>query len=133
MTASLLTDQDRAELAGAIETRMATLRAEIVAGLRQSDDPSVLQLANHFEETDDAAVASLELATEIAAVERDVQELAALERARERLRAGSYGTCADCGTAIPLARLRAQPSALRCLTCQNAAERASGAHAPPRL
>jgi len=133
MTQSPLSEAERAALAQTIEQRMTALRREIAAGLRQADDPQALQLANHFEETDDAAVAYLELATEIAAVERDVQELSALEQARTRLRTGGYGVCADCGDAIPLPRLQVQPAALRCLPCQNAFERASGAGAPPRL
>ncbi|OYU46583.1 MAG: hypothetical protein CFE44_01340 [Burkholderiales bacterium PBB4] len=35
---------------------------------------------------------------------------------------GSYGLCAVCGSAIPDARLRAAPQALRCVACQTATE-----------
>lgn len=133
MSSSVLTAADRQTLAELIEARAAALRAEISAALRQADDPKALQLANHFEETDDAAVAMLELATDIAAVERDVRELVALERARTRLAAGTYGECIDCHDAIPRARLQVQLAAERCLPCQNLFERASGAAPPPRL
>lgn len=34
-----------------------------------------------------------------------------------------YGLCIDCGTDIPFARLRALPSALRCLACEEKFER----------
>jgi DnaK suppressor protein len=50
--------------------------------------------------------------------ERDQQELQQIEGARERMRQGSYGECVDCGAAIALARLRALPSAERCIPCQ---------------
>ncbi len=34
-----------------------------------------------------------------------------------RIDNGTYGTCANCGDAIPLARLEAQPTATRCIKC----------------
>ena len=38
--------------------------------------------------------------------------------ALERIDAGTYGTCADCGNDIPLMRLRVRPEASRCMHCQ---------------
>jgi DnaK suppressor protein len=38
--------------------------------------------------------------------------------ALQRLDNGTYGTCADCGRAVPEGRLEAKPEAARCLTCQ---------------
>lgn len=35
----------------------------------------------------------------------------------ERIEAGSYGVCSDCGEAIPVARLDALPYATRCVDC----------------
>jgi len=34
-----------------------------------------------------------------------------------RIDNGTYGTCANCGDAIPRARLEAQPIATRCIKC----------------
>lgn len=47
---------------------------------------------------------------------RDVQT--AVEEALRRLVTGEYGLCMECGQHIALARLRALPFAVRCLTCQ---------------
>ena len=55
--------------------------------------------------------------------QRDRQELREIEDARERMAKGEYGACIDCGIDIPLARLEAQPTAQRCLPCQEAYER----------
>ena len=41
---------------------------------------------------------------------------------RSRLR-GSGGICEDCGEPIPKKRLKANPQATRCVTCQALAER----------
>ncbi len=40
-----------------------------------------------------------------------------VERARERLREGTYGHCSKCGEAIGSARLSVMPMAERCLKC----------------
>lgn len=47
-------------------------------------------------------------------------ELAELERAGERLRAGDYGRCARCGERIVDGRLRLRPAATMCVPCLGA-------------
>jgi RNA polymerase-binding transcription factor DksA len=61
-------------------------------------------------------------------VERDVGELRQLEAARSRIEEGSYAECIQCGRDIQFERLRANPSALRCIDCQTLYERT---HAQP--
>lgn len=58
--------------------------------------------------------------------QRETEELKAIDEALRRIAAGSYGECTDCGIDIPPARLHASPTTLRCLNCQERAERASG-------
>ena len=48
-----------------------------------------------------------------------------IEEAVRLLIEGRYGRCIECGMAIPAARLRALPFALRCLTCQERVERSA--------
>lgn len=54
--------------------------------------------------------------------QRDQEELQAIADARARIADGSYGECIDCGKAIPVERLKAQPTATRCVACQSAYE-----------
>ena len=61
--------------------------------------------------------------------QRDLDELAQVQAALTRLDHGSYGDCADCGEAISLARLTAQPAATRCAPCQTAHEQGTSGHA----
>ena len=56
--------------------------------------------------------------------QRDQEELMAIDAARGRIADGSYGVCVDCGAAIPVERLKAQPTALRCVACQGRYEKA---------
>lgn len=48
--------------------------------------------------------------------------LAAISQALVRLDAGCYGDCTECGDAIPPARLRAVPFAVRCQSCETERE-----------
>lgn len=61
---------------------------------------------------------------EFAMNEHETAELGAFDLALERLDAGLYGECKDCGATIPEARLAAYPAALRCIRCQTAFEQA---------
>ncbi|MEO9103092.1 MAG: TraR/DksA family transcriptional regulator [Rhodoferax sp.] len=59
-----------------------------------------------------------------AEIDRDRTELRNIAIARERIEAGTYFDCADCGKAINVERLEAQPTATRCIACQEKAEKA---------
>lgn len=115
-----------------LSSTAARLRREIAAVLLGPSGPEGgMRLPNHMSEIDDAAVADLENALDIAEVERDMRELKETLAALERLKRSEYGTCSICGDAIPFARLQVQPAAIRCIACQTAAERTAGA--PPTL
>jgi RNA polymerase-binding protein DksA len=51
-------------------------------------------------------------------MERDQLELRDIDDARARIAEGTYGECVDCGCDIPYERLHAQPTAARCVDCQ---------------
>ena len=51
------------------------------------------------------------------------EQLTAIDAALERIAAGSYGECTDCGADIGTARLHVAPEAARCLGCQEKAEK----------
>jgi RNA polymerase-binding transcription factor DksA len=75
------------------------------------------------EEIGEDRLADLNAEPEAAALERDVVELREVEAALARLHQAEFGVCVACGTDIPYARLQANPSAMRCIACQAAAER----------
>jgi DnaK suppressor protein len=43
--------------------------------------------------------------------------------ALHRIDLGTYGTCVDCGGAVPEGRLEAKPEAARCVACQGRLDR----------
>ncbi|MCC6195078.1 MAG: TraR/DksA C4-type zinc finger protein [Burkholderiales bacterium] len=129
---SSLTAAERAALVRQLESRRRTLRAELTAKLSAQDNPALIGLRNRMEETDDWAVADLETALDVAEVSRDAGELREVEAAFARVADGTYGECVDCGKNIPHARLVANPSAARCIPCQERAE-AAQRRGPPTL
>lgn len=118
----MLTSHQLEWLRARLESRSARLAEEIRTALHPSHDGE-RGLVNHRTETDDDAVADREASLDVATLEREVRELRALQEALRRLAGGEYGVCADCGEDIPYPRLRAEPEALRCIACQQAAER----------
>jgi len=65
-----------------------------------------------------------ELASTLAELES--KELAQIERALRRLKAGSYGKCEACDSTIPVARLNALPYSTLCIKCQREMESEGG-------
>jgi len=62
-----------------------------------------------------------EISSQLAEVES--RELAHIENALERMKAGKYGVCEVCNGKIPLVRLNALPYATMCIDCQRDLER----------
>jgi DnaK suppressor protein len=62
-----------------------------------------------------------EINSQLAEVES--RELAQIEYALEKMRAGTFGICERCDTKIPMARLNALPYATLCIHCQREVER----------
>ena len=82
---------------------------------------------------DDWAQADAERDLSIALEERESAELVAIDAALKRIADGSYGLCVDCGVSIATARLHANPTALRCVGCQDKAEHAQGGVNAPKM
>jgi DnaK suppressor protein len=79
--------------------------------------------ADHFDNAmESRAQIQTERQTEFAINEHETAELGDIDAALERIQAGTYGICSDCGVSIPPARLNAYPTAKRCVDCQSLSE-----------
>jgi DnaK suppressor protein len=85
-----------------------------------------LGFVNHSKLTDDDGAADAAAEMEVAMVIRESKELQEVEAALARIGDGSYGICSDCANEIGQGRLKANPSARRCLRCQARYEHARG-------
>lgn len=102
----ITTEHERAN-ARAVQLTRAFAAITEAAALAPPDD----------EHDPDGATVGFERAQVAALLERAHRTLAALERATERLGAGTYGLCVVCGCEIGLDRLDARPTAERCIAC----------------
>ena len=77
----------------------------------------------HRQENDAAAPATMDSDRLKADVTRQLGALRAPEAALPRLPPRAYGQCVECAEDIPYARWNAQPSAARCVACQQRHEK----------
>jgi DnaK suppressor protein len=122
-----LTQQQTQTLHTAIEQRRKALLAELREDVERVQRDRHEDLAGAAPDAGDESVATLIADLDQADLGRDLSELRAIEAARTRLSDGSYGICADCGGDIGYERLKANPSALRCIACQTLHEKLYGA------
>ncbi|HYH41697.1 MAG TPA: TraR/DksA C4-type zinc finger protein [Burkholderiales bacterium] len=64
---------------------------------------------------------------------RDLEELRDIDGALQRIEAGEYGDCIECGNEISYARLEAQPTAIRCVECQSLHEKTYASKSTPTM
>ena len=109
------------------ERRLRDARREVWRTVARTDaELATLEGHQAGAPTEDAANASVTaVLSRLDGAERQLlDEIAA---AQARLATGAFGTCERCAAAIPLARLRAVPTARLCVVCERAAERAASA------
>ncbi|MFT3857643.1 MAG: TraR/DksA family transcriptional regulator [Aquabacterium sp.] len=124
-----LNDTELNELKDILTRRDATLREEVrdAKDADQADREGFVGVA-----PDMVDVAQSRRITDFrhAERERDQLELTEIAEAQARIADGSYGECSDCGCEIPVARLRVEPTARRCIDCQERYERTHPAPVP---
>jgi len=116
-----------------LRERAAQLRGEIQRTLERSSDETHVRIAEQARDTEDDSFSNLIVDLNLAEIDRDADELRRIDTALARLSEGSYGRCEDCGQHIPEARLEAEPTALRCIRCQEKYEKTHAVGATPRL
>lgn len=128
-----MTQEQLGDLRAALLARRDALTAEIRGEVARAREDTFENVAGEVADRGDEAVADLLFDLDNAEVSRDVDELRAIEAALARLADGSYGTCEDCGDPIAYERLRAQPTATRCVQCQQVHERTFAGAREPRM
>jgi DnaK suppressor protein len=116
-----------------LRERAAQLRGEIQHTLERSSDETHVRIAEQARDTEDDSFSNLIVDLNLAEIDRDADELRRIDTALARLSEGSYGSCEDCGQRIPEARLEAEPTALRCIRCQELYEKTYAVGSTPRL
>lgn len=128
-----LTPNQTEELRGLIDQRRNVLLAELREDAARAREQPYAEHAGPAPDTGDESVATLIADLEQADVTRDLDEFRSLETARSRMDGGDYGVCLDCGGDIAFERLKATPSAVRCIDCQERHEKTYGGNPKPSL
>ena len=126
-----LTPPQMQSLQKTIEQRRAVLMQELREDAERVRRDRHEDLAGASPDPGDESVATLIADLEHADMGRDLNELRALDGARQRLAEGSYGVCVDCGRDISFERLKANPSAVRCIEDQTKYEKTFGTGVTP--
>ena len=104
-----------AELAGVVKVTRDEMSPEFKA--------NYIDIDGNVADTGDEAVADTLIDTDNAIIGQHLQQLRDLKAALERIRAGAYGICVDCGGEIGVKRLSVYPTAKRCIECQGRHEK----------
>jgi RNA polymerase-binding protein DksA len=118
---SHLTQQQKQHIAQQLRGRESDLHAGISGATDKNEE--YRQIAGEVPDAGDVATADVIRELDQAEASRDIAELRAVQRALQRMRDEDYGACVDCGDEIPVERLTAQPTAVRCVDCQALRER----------
>ncbi len=121
---SHLSSEQIAELSQIIDAERSRLRQDIRDELTKSDNEQYAALAGQVHDSGDESVADLLSDVNTAMISHSIKELREVEAAQERLREGTYGSCEECGEAIPYERLKAYPAARLCIADQERYEKA---------
>ena len=128
-----LTADQSQEFRSLLRKRREQLVTELLEDVARSREESYADVAGSVTDTGDEALADLVADLENAEVGRDMREIREIDAALARLDDGSYGECLDCGGDIGVERLRAYPTALRCIKCQEVYEKTHVHPGEPRL
>lgn len=130
---SSLQPADIENLREELRRRRTKLIGEIRGTLDQSAEASYADLAGQIRDVGDESVADVLLDAHLSELEHDTDEMRAIRDALGRIESDEYGICIDCGNEIIAERLYAQPTAERCIRCQEVWERLHGEDRPPEI
>jgi DnaK suppressor protein len=128
-----LTGTQLKEFEELITQRRKQLVTELLEDVARARDETFAAVAGSVTDPGDEALADLLSDLDNAEVARDMRTVRDLDAALARIADGGYGTCADCGGEVGLERLRAYPTALRCIKCQEVYEKTHAHPGEPRL
>ncbi len=116
---SHLQPEDLNNIRNALLTRREALLKQVAAALEESGQTQYAEVLGRASgDSSDEALAVTLGDVSAARLDHEIRQLRELDAALQRMESPDYGLCQDCGAPIPVARLIANPAAVRCVTCQ---------------
>lgn len=129
-----LTPKQLEELKQVLDARYAAVLDEVRDELERGENQQYVELLGRVpSDIGDESVADALADLNVGLIDRHVQELRDVEATRGRVRDGRFGLCTECGQEIGFERLRAYPTAKRCVTCQRQHEKTYAHEGTPTL
>jgi RNA polymerase-binding protein DksA len=129
-----LTQTQLDTLKGLLDRRYDALLEEVRSELEASENQQYVELLGRVPgDSADESVADALADLSLGVIDRHIRELRDIEATRARLRQGQFGICIDCGDEIAFERLKAYPTAKRCVRCQGQHERTHAHEGTPTL
>jgi RNA polymerase-binding protein DksA len=123
-----------AELSAQLKKARDTLLEEIRSELENAGGSHRIDLLNSEPgDYGDEALADALADFSAVRIDRQVRELRDIDQAFRRIADGTYGICVDCGQEIGYPRLKAYPTAKRCIVCQEKHEKLFAGESHPRI
>ncbi len=116
---------DRHNIEARLRHRYLEIWTDVRRELQKHGDQQYEDLVQGSGDVVDDATADLLVDLNLTEIDRDIEELRAVQDAIARLERGEYGICQSCGTEIAPARLEALPQAAFCIECQTRRERST--------
>jgi RNA polymerase-binding protein DksA len=129
-----LSAEQQKQLDLALKTRYQQLISEVRQELGRDGEQHFADFAEAGgSDQGDESVADALADISAARVDRQINEMRAIEAARKQIKMGEYGVCGDCGEAIRFERLLAYPTAVRCVDCQQQHEKTHASENTPSI
>jgi DnaK suppressor protein len=110
------------ELKRMLEDRRREILNEVQSKIKDVRSEGTANLTTGVVDAEETSVSDIQEDIELALIQMKAETLTRVNEALERLNAGSYGRCNECGDEISPQRLRALPFAVRCKDCEEARE-----------
>lgn len=117
-----------------LRERQQALLEEVRDEFDQRDNQQLIELMGREPgDSGDISLADALADMNILRADRQINELRDIVAAYTRIQSGDFGVCVDCGARIPVQRLLANPTAMRCMACQQRHEQLFAQEGRPKL
>jgi DnaK suppressor protein len=131
---SALTHEQLDALRTRLDDRQRVLLIETRDELEKSEHRQYAEVVDRAPIDEGDQSVGIELADlNMGMMNRHIREIREIEAAKARIDDGSYAICVECGRDIGFERLLAQPTALRCVDCQEQWEKTHAHDGPPKI
>ncbi len=129
-----LTQTQIAALKKKLDRLHQMLLEEVRDELEASENEKIIELLGRTPpDSADFSFADALADLNVAMVDRHIHQIRDIEATRQRIEAGRFGICVDCGVEVDFDRLMAYPTAKRCLRCQQQRERLYAHQSTPKM